>query len=89
MATEDLAFVLNLYVVDRRGLFADASRTLFHAKSLVSKVASIQDDVLGYGDLVREQDQLKEKCKTLKRENSTTEKGLVELHIKSKLVDSL
>lgn len=45
--------------------------------------------MLGYGDLVREHDQLKEKCKTLERENSTTEKGLVEFHIKSKLVDSL
>ncbi|CAI8589586.1 unnamed protein product [Vicia faba] len=56
---------------------------------MVSMVATSQDNVLDSGDLVREQDEHKEKCETLERENSTTEKELVELCIKAKLVDSL
>lgn len=42
-------------------------------------VAIGQDDVLGYCNLSMEQDKLKEKCKTLERENFATEKELDEL----------
>lgn len=51
-------------------------------------VAIGQDDVLGYCNLSMEQDKLKEKCKTLERENFATEKELDELRTKVELVDS-
>lgn len=38
-----------------------------------------QDDLLGSSDLYNEHDKMKENCETLERENSTTEKELVEL----------
>ena len=52
-------------------------------------VASIHDDVLGYGDLVRDQYELKEKKEIIELENTTTEKELAELQIKAKLDYSL
>lgn len=41
------------------------------------------------GDLSREQDELKQKCEVLELENSETEKELVELRVKVKLVNYL
>ncbi|XP_050891375.1 uncharacterized protein LOC127096882 [Lathyrus oleraceus] len=89
VATEDLAFVQNQFVDDILGLFVDASYTLSKAEYLISMVAAGQDDVLGFGEVVREREELKKKCETLARENSKPEEELVELWKKVELVDSL
>lgn len=54
MATEDLTFVWSLSVADRRALFVDTSYTLFREESLVSMVVTLQDYVLGSGDISKE-----------------------------------
>lgn len=48
-----------------------------------------QDDMLGYGDLYREREELKEKCETLERENSVVKKELAKLQGKAEVTDSL
>lgn len=45
------------------------------AGSLVSMVVVGQKDVLGFGDLSRDVDEYKEKCKALKLENFVVDKG--------------
>lgn len=62
MAIKDLAFVISLFVTDKRGLFANVSQTLFRYGSLVSMVASSQEAVLGFVNLSKEWDKLEEKC---------------------------
>lgn len=62
----------------------DVSCTLFRSRSLVLVVATDQDDMLGYGDLFRQHDELKEKW-----ENSKADKELVKLQKKVKLADYL
>lgn len=39
---------------DRHGFFADVSRTLFRIVSLISIVVAGQDDILGFGELLKE-----------------------------------
>lgn len=75
VANEDLAFFRSLYVIDWQGLFVYTS----HAGSLVSMATIGQDDVIGYGDLSRERDELKDKCEALEHGNAEVEKELVEL----------
>lgn len=52
-------------------------------------VSVYQDDVLGSSDLVKERDNVKEKCKTLERENSMAEKEFLEPRTKAWLANSL
>lgn len=59
--------------------FADATRTLFGARFMVSMVVAGRDDVLGSSDLAREWYELKEKCETIEQGNSKAEQELVEL----------
>lgn len=47
------------------------------------------DDVLGFGDLSSEWDELKEKYKSLEWENFVAEKDLAELWVKAELANSL
>lgn len=89
VAIEDLDFVRSLFEADRQGLFVDTSRTLLRVGSLVSMVVTEQKVVLGSNNLDREQDKLKEKCETIEREDSTTEKELAELRAKDEVIDFL
>lgn len=77
VAIEDLNFVWGLATTDIRSPFAYASCNLFRFRSLVSIVPTGQDDVLGYGKLLRERDELRETCEVLKRKCSDAEKELV------------
>lgn len=56
---------------------------------MFSIVFAIQYDMLGFGDLFRERDKLKDKCETLKRENFNVEQELVELRKKDECANSL
>ncbi|CAI8593863.1 unnamed protein product [Vicia faba] len=55
----------------------------------VSMVAVGQDDVLGYGDFSKEQDELKEKCEALECSNFKAKKELAELWEKTESTESL
>lgn len=79
MVVEDLDFVQNLSVNDRHGIFANASRTLFRARSLISFVVMDQYNVLGSSVLLKEWDGLNERCETLEQDNSDANKELVKL----------
>ncbi|KAI5416951.1 hypothetical protein KIW84_041809 [Lathyrus oleraceus] len=70
VATKDLDFVHNLFVDNKKSLFADASRDLSKVEYVVSMVVVCYDDVLGSRNLARERDELDEKCEALERDNS-------------------
>lgn len=55
---------------------ADASRTLFRGGSLVSMATVGQDYMLGFGYLLREHDELREKYEALEQGNVEAEKEL-------------
>lgn len=59
---------------DKRGLFADASRTLFGVGFLIFIVATCQDNVLGSSEILKEQDELRKRCEVFEQQNSNVEK---------------
>lgn len=89
VANEDLAFVRGLSVTNRQSLFADASHTLFRDRSMVSMLYVVQNNVLGSDDLLKERDDLREKCVALEQDNTEAEKELVVLRVKFDSVKSL
>lgn len=89
VATKYLTFFQSLFVIEKQGHFGYVSRTLFRAYSLVSIVATGQDDVLGSGDLSKEQGELKEKCETLEQQNYAAGNELAELWVKVEISNSL
>lgn len=74
---EDMDFVRGLSATDRWGLFANVSHTLFRIGSLISFVFAGQDVVLGSGELLKERDELKDRCEVLEQRKSDVEKELV------------
>lgn len=79
VAAEDLDFIRDLSATERRGFFAYASCTLFRVRTLISIVVVDQDDVLGFSEISREQDDLGERCEVLEQQNYDAEKELSEL----------
>lgn len=79
MASEDLGFVWGLFVTDRHSLFAP----------LISIVVVGQGDVLGSGEVSREQDETRETYEVVERKNSYFEKELSEIHANVDALNSL
>lgn len=79
VAAEDLDIACGLFATDKLVLFADASHTLFRVRSLIYIVVVVQDDVLGYGELLKEHDELKDMCKVLEQRNFDIKKKMVVL----------
>lgn len=67
VAYEDLGFVWGLSATDRYSLFAPP----------ISIVVVGQSDVLGSGEVSREQDEMRETCEVVERKNSDFEKELI------------
>lgn len=65
MAVKDLNFFQGLSEKDRRGLLIDDSRTLFRVGPLIFIVVLGQDGILFYDELLKEHDELKERCEAL------------------------